>query len=99
MTAYYLTNAADADLSSIYRYGVQMHGLEAANAYLDGMIEKFDQIAANPLQYMAVEALAAGLRRAVYKVNVIYFRDLEGAIEIVRILRAEDLGAAFDQAT
>ena len=52
---YKLSNKAEDDLDRIYEYGLLHHGLENADKYYDGLIERFEELAKNPYQYPAVD--------------------------------------------
>ena len=95
MAFYRLSERADHDFESIYLFGLLSFGLSQADSYTDGMIERFEQIAAQPELYPAVEHIKPGYRLSVYHSHSIYYK-MDGAdVLVVRILRNQDIGAAF----
>ncbi|GAB59656.1 type II toxin-antitoxin system RelE/ParE family toxin [Rheinheimera nanhaiensis] len=97
MARYQLSRRADQDLFDIYIYGVQSFGFKQADAYITGMQERFEHIAAAPLSYPAVDSIRVGYRRCVYGVNTIYYRQEGDNVLIVRILRAQHVGKALSE--
>ncbi len=89
---YKLTNKADADLQRLYEWGLDNHGLEKANSYFDGIVERFHQIGRTPMMWQGVDHIRQGYRRSVFGVHSIYYHILDDkSVEIARILRAEDI--------
>jgi len=86
MASYDLSAAADADLTGIYRFGAMRFGLEEADAYFWGLLERLDAIARPPRQFPAVDHIRPGYRRCVYGAHAIYFRQAGDRTQIVRIL-------------
>ena len=72
MANYRLSKRADADFESIYLFGLLNFGLMQADAYTDGLIERFEQIAAQPALYPAIDHIRAGYRFSVYQSHSIY---------------------------
>ena len=91
MANYQLSKGADEDFESIYLFGLLNFGLIQADAYVDGLEERFEQIAAQPDLYPAIDHLKPGYRLSVYQSHSIYYRVDEGKVLIVRILRNQDL--------
>ncbi len=60
---YRLKEEAEADLERIWFYGLEHWGLAAANEYYAGFFEHFEQLAAQPLLYPAVDDIHEGYRR------------------------------------
>ncbi len=90
MVSYRLTNAADADLDRLFVFGITTFGLEQAEHYVAGLLERFDELTASPQLWQAVDHVRAGLRRCVYGSHSIYYRIAQDEIVIVRILGKED---------
>ena len=95
MASYRLTDAALADLDSIYEYGILTFGLEQADKYFDGLVSYFQMVADSPYSYPAVNQIRAGYRRAPYYSNSIYYRLDNAEVVIVRILGRQDPTNAF----
>ncbi|WP_303285427.1 type II toxin-antitoxin system RelE/ParE family toxin [Marinobacter sp. SS8-8] len=95
MASYRLSKRADEDFESIYLFGLLNFGLIQADAYADGLEERFEQIAAQPDLYPAIEHVKAGYRLSVYQSHSIYYRVEQIGVLIVRILRNQDLKTAL----
>ena len=48
MASYRLTRKADNDFATLYEYGILNFGLDRAQSYLSGLLERFDQLASSP---------------------------------------------------
>lgn len=96
MANYKLSNEADKDLTCLYRWGVRNHGEARADRYYDGMIERFEKIAAHPALYRVAEYTTGKYRRSVYWVHTVYYRATDYGAFIARILRAEDPDASLN---
>lgn len=95
MAKYRLTCNADQDFFDIYVYGVQMFGVRQAEAYVEGLQLRFQEIADLPWLYQAIDHISAGYRRSVYRSHTIYYRQDGADVLIVRILRGQDLLSAL----
>lgn len=95
MANYRLSKRADEDFESIYVFGLLNFGLMQADAYTDGLIQRSEQIAAQPALYPAIDHIRAGYRFSVYQSHSIYYRPEGSGVLIVRILRNQDVGSAF----
>lgn len=91
MTKYRLAGAAKGDLAGIIRYGELNYGPEASNAYRDKLEAHFTTLGERPYLYQAVDHIKQGMRRSLCGVHVIYYRVLDDGVEIVRILRNQDI--------
>ena len=90
MASYRLSGRADEDLSRLYEYGIIHYGLERADRYYNGLIERFEELAENPQFWQAVDHIRSGYRRSVYGRHSIYYRIDPDGIVIVRILGRQD---------
>ncbi|MCL7945128.1 type II toxin-antitoxin system RelE/ParE family toxin [Marinobacter sp. ATCH36] len=95
MVNYRLSKRADEDFESVYLFGLLNFGLRQADAYADGLEKRFEQIAAQPDLYPAIEHIKPGFRFSVYQSHSIYYRIDQTGVLIVRILRNQDVGAAL----
>jgi len=86
MTIYRLSEAAENDLDRLYTYGVLNFGLEQTEQYTTAMIARFEELAAFPSRYPAVDHIREGYRRSVYGAHSIYYRIHNDGIVIVRVL-------------
>jgi len=96
MVSYRLSERADEDFESIYIFGLINFGSWQADVYADGMEARFTQIAEQPQLYPAVDHIKPGYRLSVYKSHSIYYRVDNDHVFIVRILRNQNLGLAFE---
>lgn len=96
MANYKLSSAADKDFEQLFEYGIDNFGLSTAKSYVDGLIIKFQTIAEHPLHYQAVDYIRSGYRRSVYGKHAIYYIVSNGCVDIMRILRSENLATAFE---
>ena len=95
MASYRLNRDALEDLDRLYEHGVLTFGLRQADAYFDGIVNRFQKIADQPELYPAIDHIRQGYRRSVYKSHSIYYRIDPGEIVIVRILGQQDIGKAL----
>jgi toxin ParE1/3/4 len=101
MTNYRKTKLAEYDIEDIAFYGMQRHGIAQARKYQQGLEERFETIADNPMLYQAVDHIMPDYRHSVYGSHTIYYRLDDEGVLIVRILRSQDpfqeLADATDQ--
>lgn len=95
MSAYKLTNAAAEDFEGILDFGIDTFGVERAVSYAEGLKDRFEDIAAHPERYPAVDHIAAHTRRSVYGAHAVYYRIEPDHVLIVRVLGQQDVGAAL----
>jgi toxin ParE1/3/4 len=95
MASYRLNREALADLDRLYEYGVLTFGMRQADAYFDGIVTQFQEIADQPELYPAIDHIRQGYRRSVYKSHSIYYRTDPAEIVIVRILGQQDIDKAL----
>ena len=87
MASYSLSDEAEEDLDRLYEYGILNFGLPKADAYFDELLARFQEIAATPFIYPAVDHVRKGYRMSVYGVNAIYYQASDdGSVFVVRIL-------------
>ena len=96
MATYKLSAAADQDFEQLFEYGIENFGLAKAKSYIDGLIIQFQSIAENALHYQAVDHIRQGYRRSVYGKHAIYYAVSSDCVDVMRILRAENLTTAFE---
>lgn len=93
MASYRISEAARADLDRIYRRGVREHGEAQADRYFDAFFRRFEELAARPYAYPAVDEICPGYRRSVCGVDSIYYRVRDDVVDIMRILGRQDVEA------
>jgi len=96
MPTYKLNQAAAIDIEHLFEYGIDNFGVNKARNYIEGLTLRFENIAEHPLHYQAVEHIKVGYRRSVYRQHSIYYR-INNNIEIMRILRSENLSSALSK--
>jgi plasmid stabilization system protein ParE len=77
---------ADADLFDLLAYGTAVHGVQASDAYYDGLIEAFDLICRHPGIGPAFDEEGLKLRRWLYRQHRKFYRADDARILIVRVL-------------
>jgi toxin ParE1/3/4 len=86
---------ASADLIEIWEY-IAADNMDAADALIDRIDAKFQAIAAQPSMGRDRSELAPALRSLPIPPYVIFYRPMDGGIEIVRVLHgARDIEAQF----
>ncbi len=95
MASYRLSDAAAADLDHLYEYGVLNFGLAAADDYFDGLLDRFQAIANQPLMFPAVDEIRKGIRRCVHRNHLVFFRIDGTDIVIMRILGQQNAGTSL----
>ncbi len=92
MNNYKISRVAEEDIIRIFQYGVKQFGLNQAEKYYNRLFDYFDTIAKNPYAFEAVDYIKAGYRRSVCDSNSIYYRITAEEVEIMTIIRSQDLG-------
>ena len=82
-------------MDRLYEKGILTFGLRQADAYFDGIVNRFQKIADQPELYPAIDQIRQGYRRSVYKSHSIYYHINLDDIVIVRILGQQDIGRAL----
>jgi len=91
MASFRLTESAKADLGRIYRRGLREFGERRADEYYRALIDRFDEIAADPQLYPVVDEILPGARRSVCGVDSIYYRAGESGVTILAIVGRQDM--------
>ena len=86
MTAYRLSRRAATDLGEIHEYTTMNFGLAQAQRYLNGMHERFVDLARQPMLGRTAGQLAPNLRRYEYRSHVVYYLAEHEGLLIVRVL-------------
>jgi len=90
MSQYTLSEDADNDFEAIFEYGLDTFGRNAAVEYQNKLIAHFEDLAAFPLHYQAVDHIKKGYRRSIHGAHTIYYRIDGEDITIIRILGRQD---------
>ncbi len=91
MAGYRLNDAAKDDIKRIYRRGVMAFGEAQADRYYAALFDRFDILAQRPYLYPAVDHIRDSYRRSVCGADSIYYRLVDGGVEIMRVLGRQDL--------
>jgi toxin ParE1/3/4 len=91
MGNYRLSNEAIADLQRIWLYGLEKWGEAEADKYYKAFFERFEQISKHPFMYPSVDYIRRGYRRSQCGVDHIYYRIVDGVVEIVAIIGKQDI--------
>ncbi len=86
MGCYQLSKTAQSDLDGLYVHGVLSYGLRQADAYYDGLIERFETLVQYPSWGNDYSFISPGLFRFEYGSHSIYYQSAGDGILIVRIL-------------
>ena len=86
MAEFRLSPKAQGDLDQIFDYTVARWGLAQALHYLDHLEDACAILAASPNQAQNCDDISAGYRRRGVERHVIYFREADYGIAVVRIL-------------
>lgn len=95
MGNYSLSVEAKADLAEIYKYGLTVLGQHVARNYIDALLKHFEEIAAKPYSFPATYKFVRNCRKSVFKNNVIYFNAEGEVVEVLAILRHQDVSQRF----
>jgi len=95
MANYRLSNQAQEDLIRIHQYGVLHFGIKQADSYFESFFKHFDIIGNQPLSFESVDYIKQGYRRCPCGKDSIYYRISDEVVEIMTIIRSQDL-SSFD---
>jgi toxin ParE1/3/4 len=90
MASYRISEDAKTDLGRIYRHGIHEYGEAEADRYFDAFFNRFEELAAQPCLYPAVDEIRPGYRRSVCGVHSIYYRVIDDVVESMRIPGRQD---------
>jgi len=93
MVRYRLSNEAKEDLIRIHHYGIEKFGVTQADKYFDIFFEYFDIIAQRPFSFESVDYIKTGYRRCVCGSDSIFYRIINGVVEIMAIIGRQDLNS------
>ena len=86
MANYILSNTAKEDLIRIHHFGVQKFGMKQADKYFNEFFNAFDRIAKSPFFFEAADFVKNGYRRCVSGADSIYFKVVDGSVEVITII-------------
>lgn len=80
-----LTDTAKADLGEMYRY-LKSDNSKAAKAFIDDLTKKLFSLAATGITGIPRDWISPGLRAFPYRERCFYFRIIDDALVVVRLL-------------
>lgn len=84
---------AEADIDGIWEYTVETWGIEQANRYAREVWDRIQDLTAGSVVSRAVDEVKPGLRRVAVGRHVVFFRETERAVGVVRVLHGRmDVG-------
>ncbi len=86
MMAYVLSPRAKADIDAVWDYTAEHWGDDQAERYIRALMKAIDIVARDPGKARVSDDIRPGYRRYRAGSHVIFFRLVEGQIDIVRIL-------------
>ena len=86
MAVYSLSRRAAIDLGGIHEYTTLNFGLAQAQRYLNGMHQRFEDLARQPMLGRSADQLAPDLRRYEYRSHVVFYMAAHEGVLIVRVL-------------
>ncbi len=95
MAEYRLSNAAKEDLIRIHHFGVKKFGIAQSDKYFDAFFDYFETIAERPFAFESVDFIKAGYRKCPCGSDTIYYRINDNMVEIMAIVRMQDLQNIF----
>lgn len=86
MTNCFLTELARKDIKAIGRYTFLKWGVRQSNSYLRQLQRRIAQLAERPLSGSRRPDIGSEFRSALAGSHIIVYREVEGGIEIARVL-------------
>ncbi len=86
MTTYFLSPRAEEDLGGIWDYTVETWGLHQARGYTEEIRRSLELLAAHPERGKTIDYVRAGYRRYPTGAHIVFYKVIEGGIDVVRVL-------------
>ena len=86
MAVYRLSRKAAADLAGIHEYSLSRFGLRQARHYLNGLHDRFHDLAQHPMLGRSADRIRKDLRRYEYRSHVVFYVPRDEDILVVRVL-------------
>ena len=83
---YRVSPKAREDLEEIWLYTLGTWGIDQANRYVQGLTDTFASLAKDPLRAAASDHIRPGYRRFLSGKHVIYFKQTDYGIAVIRVL-------------
>jgi len=81
-----LSPKAQEDILEAADYTLRIWGEEQMNRYVDGLNDRFVDLAEAPRQFPLRNDAGRGLRSARYRAHIVFFRETKKEVRIVRVL-------------
>lgn len=81
-----IAREAEKDLRNIWLYSQERYGTQQANHYLQNVRTRMDGLLSGVTVSRLAFELRPGLRRALAGQHVLFFREVEDAVTVVRVL-------------
>jgi len=86
MNRYVLSPRAQADVEDIWNYTAENWGEPQAERYIRQLQEAIEAVAADPRKARSCDDVRPGYRRYPVGSHVLFFRIVDGVVDVVRIL-------------
>ena len=86
MPEYQLVPKAKNDMEAVWLYSLRRWGVQQTERYIDDLTEAFEFLAENSQAGVACEHIRVGYRKHSVIRHVVYYRETNYGIEVVRIL-------------
>jgi len=94
---YILSELADKDIQKLLKQSIIDFGLDQTEIYFTSLKDCLSLLSENPAMGSATDNIKSGYRRFVHQSHVIFYRNHEQNIFVVRILhKAMDIEKQFD---
>lgn len=90
---YRLSPKARDDMESVWLYTLSQWGLEQTEKYIDDLAAAFALLTSSPRLGKNCDTIRPGYRKHPTLRHVIYYREVDYGIEIIRVLRDHQLAA------
>jgi toxin ParE1/3/4 len=84
--SYRVSPRAEADLEEIWRYTVRKWSADQADRYIRDLVAAFDDLATGRRAGRSAEDVRRGYWKQLVGSHVIYFRQTDAGIEVMRVL-------------
>jgi len=95
MAEYRLTPKAVVDMEATWLYSLKQWGVQQAERYIDDLTEAFGFLAESPKAGMVCENIRAGYRKHPVIRHVIYYRETDYGVEVMRVLHDRMLATRY----
>jgi toxin ParE1/3/4 len=92
---YRLSPKARDDMESVWLYTLSQWGHEQTGKYIDDLAAAFDLLTTNPRLGKSGDNIRPGYRKYPTLRHVIYYREVDYGIEIIRVLHDHQLAARY----